>query len=1182
MGKSLAARPGPAITSDPMTTSASIPQSSRDHVATASELGTFLECDHRVALELLVRERRLERPAQNEITRELLARRGRDHEQRVLEHYRTSGLAIVEIPHAPGLEAQASAAESTRSAMRAGADVIYQGALVHAGFVGRPDFLVKAGSGGHFGHHYEAVDAKLAAEAKASAVLQLCAYTEQLTNIQGVEPKRLHVAVGGSGAEGAPVALATSDCMAYYRSVRARFSEFARAEPRSYPEPVEHCAVCPFWKHCEDVRRADDHLSLVAGSTRRQRDRLNEAGITRVAELASIAPALAVDGIAAESLARLREQAALQVEARTSGRHGYRLLGDADRPARRNGQSKLLGLEALPAPTPGDLFLDLEGDPFVRGTGLEYLFGLLEFGQPDIFTSRDRPGAARHLSFWAHDAASEKRAFEAIVDRIVEGRDEFRSLHVYHFGHRESDALKKLSCRHKTREDAVDEFLREGVLVDLYPILRQALRASVESYTLKALEPLHGFVRSTDLREAARAMQLYGYFLETGELRGTAEELRRTIEAYNREDCSSTASLRDFLEARRIELEQRERRKLARPSFDDAPRSDERQKQKQDTAALTRRLVSGLPEDPADDRPDQRARRLLADLLGFHYREEKSGYWEYFRARDVPPDDRLLDRAVLSGLVYEGEVRRVKQSIVHRYRFPEQDHAIRSKPSPIDADTHASAGNVVHIDSDYIELKRGVNSPAPHPSALVPGKPIDAKSQAASLYALGEALDRSPDGSEISAATWQLLRRSAPELGQAPGAPLVGPGESASEALPRLSLAMRGAVLAIQGPPGSGKTHQAALMILALLRAGKRVGVTANSHAVIGELLSKVMALAGNSMPIAHHLVEPDDTDGCDKPYGVDKNNAGARARLQSGALHLLGATAWVWSHPDFENSVDVLVVDEAGQVSLANVLSIARAAENLVLVGDPAQLEQPQKGVHPEGADVSALEHLLGGDALTIPPELGVFLPDTRRLHPEIARFVSSAFYDGRLTPVPGLERQAVRGPRPFDGAGLRYVPVVHRGNTNHAPEEVARIVELMAELRSAAAAVVNASGETRALDVERDVLLVAPYNAQVAALKRALGSNFRVGTVDKFQGKEAPIVIYSLTSSSADEAPRGLEFLYSKNRLNVAVSRAQALAIIVGSPELTRVACKTPRQVRLVNALCTFLEMARAEPSK
>jgi uncharacterized protein len=1154
----------------------------RAHVASATELSTFLECDHRIALEFLVHEKRIERPGQNEITRELLARRGLDHEKRVLEHYRSLGRHVVAIPLQPGAEGQKRAAEATLEAMAAGAEVIYQGVLENAGFVGRPDFLIKvAGHGGRFGHHYEAVDAKLAAEAKASAVLQLCAYTEQLTLLQGVEPQKLHVAVGKLGAP--PVALAVSECMAYYRSVRRRFDEFASEGASSYPEPVEHCGVCLFWKRCEDVRRADDHLSLVAGVTLRQRDRLNDAGVSRVIELASLPDSARVDGISEETLAKLREQAVLQVRSRADGQHRYRLLVGADRPKTNGEVAKLVGLEALPLPTPGDLFLDLEGDPFVQGRGLEYLFGLLEFGEPDPFTSRDRPGAARHRAFWAHDAISEKRAFEAVIDRIVEGREEFRSLHVYHFGHRESDALKKLSCRHKTREETVDELLREQVLVDLYPIVRQALRASVESYTLKALEPLHGFARSTDLREAARAMQIYGYFLETGELRGTVVELQSSIERYNAEDCRSTASLRDWLEARRPELEGIEGRKLLRPRYDEPPRGEERRQRNRDIADLSRRLVQGLPEDRAEDRPEQAARRVLADLIGWHYREEKSSYWEYFRARDVPPEDRPDDRSVLAGLRYEGEVGRVKQSIVHRYVFPAQEHAIRSKPSPLDADTQGAAGTVVDIGPNHIDLKRGANSAAPHPSALLPGKPIDAKTQEASVFSLARSLEHTPNDASLPRAALQLLRRTAPELGQEPGAALLHTGEAVGDGLPRLALAMQGAVLAIQGPPGSGKTHQAALMILALVRAGRKVGVMANSHAVIGELLSKVMSLRGDAEVTGHHLAEPEDIDEADeRAYGIDKNNAGARARLRSGALQLLGATSWVWSHPDFEDSVDVLFVDEAGQVALANVLSVARAAKNLVLVGDPAQLEQPQKGVHPEGADVSALEHLLGGDALTIPPELGVFLPTTRRLHPAIADFISKVFYDGRLSPISGLERQAVNAPHPFDGAGLRYLPIRHRGNTNHAPEEVTAITRVMAELRASSPEFVDARGQTRPLRVERDVLVVAPYNAQVAALKRALGPEFRVGTVDKFQGREAPIVVYSLTSSSAADAPRGLEFLYSKNRLNVAVSRAQALCLIVGSPELTRVACKTPSQLRLVNALCTYLEMARVAASE
>jgi len=245
-----------------------------------------------------------------------------------------------------------------------------------------------------------------------------------------------------------------------------------------------------------------------------------------------------------------------------------------------------------------------------------------------------------------------------------------------------------------------------------------------------------------------------------------------------------------------------------------------------------------------------------------------------------------------------------------------------------------------------------------------------------------------------------------------------------------------------------------------------------------------------------------------------------------------------------------------------------------LVLFGDPAQLEQPQKGSHPPGAEASALEHLLG-DALTMPADRGVFLPETRRLAPAICDFTSRVFYDGRLQPIAGLAEQRIDGPGAFSGSGLRFVPVAHRGNTNQSDEEVTRVREVVAELLSGATRFVDRKGQAHALTA-RDLLVVAPYNAQVCALRSALPSDVQVGTVDKFQGAEAPIVIYSMTSSSAEDAPRGLEFLYSLNRLNVATSRAQALVILVGNAELARVRCKTPRQMQLVNALCAYLEMA------
>ncbi len=1116
----------------------------------ATDLSGFLECHHKTSLDLDVLDGKLERPGQNDIQRRLLERRGIAHEATVLEHYRRAGKNVVTITAQPGAEGTARAAEQTMAAMREGAEVIYQAALAHENWSGRPDFLVRVDGA----EHYEVVDAKLSRETKARAVLQLCVYTDHLARVQGVTPKYFYVAGGQS--DGRPEKLLVDDYFAYYRAVRGRFDQFtAQTGQAPYPEPVDHCSICHWWKRCEQRRRADDHLSLVAGITRRQRDRLVTCGVTRVTELAALGSDRAVAGVARESLERVREQARIQVAGRSEGKLIHELLLEADRGT---------GLEALPLPTAGDLFLDLEGDSFAFGEGLEYLFGLVDLGEPVIDTGFDfserQAGPPRYHAFWASDPAGEKRAFEAVVDRILRGREELPRLHVYHFGHREADALKKLSCRHKTREAEVDQLLRDHVLVDLHTIVRHALRASVEGYTLKQLEGLYGFQRSSDLRASAEAMQLFGWWLETADPAIERDELCARIQSYNQDDCVSTLGLRDFLEKLRPELEGRLGRKLARPNTDPTPEIGKEQNEKRKAAAvLSARLLAGTP-DPAQ--------QLMADLLEWHWREAKSGWWEYHRARELAPDDRLEDRSVLAELTYEGVVGKIKRSEVHRYRFPEQEHAVRSKPSPIDPQTEKSAGTVVGVGPGTIDLKRGAGSTTPHPRALIPGKPIQTDAQEDSLLALGEALARDRDGGDLRAAR-ALLAARPPRAGQPEGQALVRPGESVEAALSRLALALDGSVMAVQGPPGSGKTHQAALMILALIRAGKRVGVTGNSHLVIKNVLKKVAEL-GSARTL--HIEDDDDDDDDDAPFEINDDKPRAQKRLLGGELDLVGGTSWTWASQRFVDSVDVLVVDEAGQMSLANVLAVARAARSLVLFGDPAQLEQPQKGVHPPGADVSALEHLLG-DALTIPPERGVFLPHTRRLHPDICDFVSRVFYEGRLQPQRelGLERQSVAGPGVFSGSGLRHVPVAHRGNANQSPEEVEVIARLVGELLSSGAQVTTPNGQ-RLLE-PGDILIVAPYNAQVAALKRALPLE-RIGTVDKFQGQEAPVVVYSMTTSSADEAPRGLEFLYSRNRLNVAVSRAQALALVVGSPELVAVSCKTPRQMKLVNALCAYLE--------
>jgi predicted RecB family nuclease len=1149
----------------------------------ATELSGFSECAHHTWLNLAAARGELRRPGENEIERLLLERRGVAHEAQILAQYKAHGLQVVELSPAPvrDTEGRARAARQTEEAMHAGADVIYQATLLAGAWSGRPDFLLKVSGASALGeHHYEVVDAKLARRAQARALIQLSVYTEQLAALQRRLPDHFWIAIGGGtpGASAEPIRLRSADYLAYYRLMRERFERFVQTETGAspYPEPVEHCDICRWWKHCEERRRQDDHPSLVAGITRRQRDRLALAGVTTTGALAALPRDARVDGIDPLPLARVREQARLQVEMRDTGRARFELLLDADPGA---------GLERLPLPTPGDLFLDLEGDAFAFGSGLDYLFGWVELGEPsDGWSRREKPGAPRYRAHWARTPSEEKAAFVALMDRIRKGRNEFPELHVYHFGHREADALKKLSCRHGTKEDEVDDLLRRHVLVDLHAIVRQSLRASVEGYTLKQLECLYGFERQADRRAAAEAMQLYGYWLETADPALPIAEYQPRIERYNEEDCLSCYRLRDWLEQRRPEYTALTGKALERPKPDPDAEKKAKNERNTEATAVVEELRIGLPELESDDSVEQRARRVLAHLVGWHWREQKSAWWEYYRAKELPALERLEDRAVLHGLVYEGVIGQVAKSHLHRYDFPVQEHPLRSKQDAEDPDA-GKAVKVHEVGSGYVHIKRGKAWKGEHPQSLIASGPIDTQLQEQRLLAMGKAIARrgfSCDDGEFASARALLLRQP-PHAGQAPGAPLLARGEDPTDGIVRIARGLSNAVLAVQGPPGSGKTHAAAATIVALVAAGRRVGVTANSHQVIIHLIERALKLAeqNGQTIVAHHLHEDrsEDEPTTAPPFSMGKDYAAVLERLKSGALNLLGGTSFAWSRPEYQNSVDVLIVDEAAQVSLANVLASSAAAPALILFGDPAQLEQPQRGVHPPGAGVSALEYLIGESARTMPAELGVFLPTTRRLHPSVCRFTSDVFYEGRLAPLGDLSRQAVPGAEPFPEHGLCVVPVPHRGNTNRSDEEVEAVATVVARLQRPGARFRPRSGDDRAL-CPRDILVVAPYNAQVAALRRALPEAVRVGTVDKFQGQEAPIVIYSLTTSSAADAPRGLEFLYSLNRLNVATSRAQALVILVASPDLSLAQCRSPRQMQLVNALCAYLEQARTVP--
>jgi uncharacterized protein len=365
-------------------------------------------------------------------------------------------------------------------------------------------------------------------------------------------------------------------------------------------------------------------------------------------------------------------------------------------------------------------------------------------------------------------------------------------------------------------------------------------------------------------------------------------------------------------------------------------------------------------------------------------------------------------------------------------------------------------------------------------------------------------------------------------------------------------------------------------MIVSLVRSGRRIGISANSHKVIGNFICAVLEAAaeeGVAVRIAQRVSE--DGQGVTRDdVTVTKDNDVVRRGLADGTFDVVGGTSWLWASDKSDGLLDILFVDEAGQVALANVLATSTAARSIVLLGDPQQLDQPLQGSHPPGAERSALAHLLDGRP-TVPDELGLFLEHTYRLHPSVASYTSEAFYEGRLASRDDLARQDIRGPAPLDGAGVRILESNHVGADSVSRAEALQVAGIVRVLVESGARWTDRNGVERPIGWN-DVLVVAPYNAQVGQIASLLPPQARVGTVDKFQGQEAAVSIYSMTSSSPEDAPRGMDFLYSRNRLNVATSRARCIAVVVAEPALLRVRARTPEQMRLANALCLFAEIA------
>lgn len=1105
-----------------------------------SDLANHLSCKHLTNLNKKAALGELKKPVYKNRVLDLLRERGLKFEAAFLTQLGSEGKSIVEIE-----QKDSNAANATIEAMRAGVDVIYQGRLLEEGIWGGwADFILKVATPSDLGDwSYEVLDTKLATETRAGTILQIALYSEKIGAIQGKMPENMWVE-NPDGRKPYRV----DDYISFVRLAKRRLLQGIENDNVTYPEPIVHCDICNWWELCNKQRRQDDHLGFVAGMGTAQTKEMRGHNVNTLAEFAqwSMPDTFSPAKGAAETYQKLKDQARVQFEGRESGRNIHETLPIVPEK----------GFNNLPVPSKYDIYLDLEGDPMVDPGGLEYLFGWYYNG---VYTP-----------IWVNNEAEEKAAFETFVSFALSKLAIDPSLHIYHYAPYETTAFKRIMSKYATCENEIDAFLRAGTFVDLYGIVRQSIRASVEKYSIKDLEKFFGYERQMDLRSLSKIKSEYEYLLESGKLDEATDEMKDGIQLYNEDDCVSTQRLHVWLENIRAELIANGAQ-ITRPEIVEGEASEGIQAHLERIKPIYDALMAGVSEN-SDERntPVDKAKFILAHMLNWYRREKKSFWWEYFRLLEMPADELIEERGALSYLQYTGETVNVARSVIQTYTFPHQESDIKKKDKIRNQDGE-TAGTVDSVDLKRreVKIKKGAARAGDHPISIFPFEDFPTTDKENAIIEMAEWVVENGFESDLPnyRAGRDLLLRNKPRT----IAPVIEVDNTLELALD-WSLKLNESILSIQGPPGTGKSYTASNMIIGLIKEKKKIGITALSHKVITGLLEKVQNEANNAGMNIKILQKVGADNEDEQPWTTTSDNATMLTHMSDA--NVIAGTSFMWSTPNYKGVVDYLFVDEAGQLALIDTLAIAQSTKNIILLGDPQQLQQPQQGVHPEGSEVSALEHVIDGHQ-TISKEQGVFLKETWRMHPSICAFDSELFYENKLNARPELMNQAIEGNTPFAGSGLYYANVDHHANSNSSQEEVDVIKKIVNDLTKGDVQW-NDSENNKRVITKSDIKIISPYNAQVQKILEQI-DEVAVGTVDKFQGQEAPVIIYSVATSSPEDAPRGMDFLYSPNRFNVAVSRARGIFIMVSNASIFEPDCKSPAQIKLANPFCRFVELAQ-----
>ena len=1118
-----------------------------------------LECSHRLHLEWSVINDLLP-PAEKEDSPELelLAEQGNIHEANIAEQLKLSGTFLDIGKPSFTFEALTATHDRTMKAISEGVETIYQAAFFNGSFMGFADFLilVKDEDGqpvkddqGRF--VYDPVDAKSARSAKRAAVLQVATYAAMMQELGLATPQNVHLWLGGDSKWSASALDLIDLAQFFMERVRNRISTFESAPTPTWAPPKESCSRCRWSSQCDVGRHEDKDLSLIQGIRSSTRSLLVANGITTISHMATATdeqrPKLPRE-VSKGTFSALREQAAIQVKG-----------ADSPKPIYEIKDVEAFGL--MPEGSAGDIWFDMEGDPFANnGSGLEYMFGYLI-----------RNGADYEFeTFDARDTAEEKTAFIEFINYVTNKRIQFPDMHVYHYASYEVSAMLRLAQRHSVFEFEVDKLIREGVFVDLYTMVRNAFRFSTESMSIKYIEKVYwDGSRDKEVSNAVGSVVQFEKALAHLRLGKEAEFLKilAEIKSYNKDDVDSTQQLDDWIRAQAVlnGIDIASLRPVAEIKW-------EATEEIESEDPISIQLLEGVPEDRDERNVEQQGLSLLSAAISFHHREARPAWWAIFdRAlKDIDEMDAFNDVVVPTKVeagpwTIVGRQRNHRRMVTITADGVDLSHVLDFEHVPqmlyevapdafkkIQGSTRGfSDANIIEIDGSTVVFeeieKKSSGTWDLLPMAILPGAPIRTSSIEKILREeLGAGvLHRRTNAEPLFPQTaWcdVLLRR--------PPRQIVGALDTSTDSVEAITASLLNSdesYIAVQGPPGTGKTYVGAHVVANLVKQGWKIGVIAQSHAVVEHLMNSISEVDA-TIPMA----KKGQSAKSQPKYHVDDVGVWAAGMSQHG--YVIGGTVWSFSRAEIRYlGLDLIVIDEAGQFSLANSLVAISAAKRALLLGDPQQLPQVSQGKHPEPVNESVLSHLLG-EKKTMPDDLGFFLDTTFRLHPLIAKAVSRLQYEDRLQSDARCSKRQLQDVDP----GIHVVDVEHLGNTVTSIEEADELLVRIPTLLGKAWTPVGGDGkptDSRAL-MQKDILVVTGYNAQVRYLKARLRDaglkDIRVGTVDKFQGQEAPVVFVSMVTSSSEDLPRGIEFLLSPNRLNVAISRAQWACFILRSPHL------------------------------